>query len=358
MQNKNCLKNHDIYMQRCLELAKNGMGKVEPNPLVGAVVVHDNRIIGEGFHQRFGKSHAEVIAINSVIKRELLRQSRLYVNLEPCAHQGKTPPCTDLIIKEQIPNVIIGTSDPNSLVAGRGIKKLRNAGVNVTLGVLENNCYDLNRRFFTFHKNNRPYVILKWAETKDGFIDLHRQSEEEIGINWITSETSRTLVHRWRSEEQGILSGTNTVLKDDPKLTNRNWGGKNPTRIILDRNLRIPESRSVYNTESRTLVYNSKFSGRKKNIEFIRCDFDKNNLTHVLDDLYRRGVISLLVEGGKTMLEYCIQSDLWDEIRVFIGNIKFGEGIKSPDIRNFIPIYKEKVAGDLLKVILKRSDKQ
>ena len=231
----------EVFMQRCLELAGNGLGYVAPNPMVGAVVVHKGEVIGEGYHRQFGQAHAEVNAIQAVKDSSLLEESTLYVNLEPCVHTGKTPPCTDLILAKKIPSVVIGTPDPNPLVQGKGIEKLIKSGIQVTTGIIEDACRDLNKRFFTFHKLKRPYIILKWAQTKDGFIDIKRKAGESIGVNWITSPLSRDLVHKWRSEEQGIMAGTHTVIMDNPHLNVRHWNGKNPVRIVLDRSLKIPK---------------------------------------------------------------------------------------------------------------------
>ena len=328
MQKENTPYDHELFMQRCLDLAENGLGRVAPNPMVGAVVVHEGHIIGEGYHHRFGGPHAEVLAIEAVRNPSLLTESTLYVNLEPCAHQGKTPPCTNRIIRERIPRVVIGTVDPHSLVAGKGIQKLRDAGVEVLVEVLTDSCLKLNRRYFTFHKKKRPYLILKWAQTLDGFIDMEREPGTPIGINWITAEISRTLVHRWRSEEQGILVGTKTVLYDDPKLNIRNWEGHDPVRIVLDRHLTLPSDRQVFDGTLPTLIYNSRITKEEGLTEWVKAEFSLTDLFPVLTDLYQRNILSVMVEGGRALLDFFLLNDLWDEARVFTGQ-KYFEDRKS-----------------------------
>ena len=245
------MNTHQKYINRCIQLAKNGLGTTYPNPMVGSVIVYNDEIIGEGWHQKAGESHAEVNAINSVKDKSLLSKSTIYVSLEPCSHFGKTPPCCDLIIKNNIPNVVIGTVDPFAKVAGNGIKKLLEAGKNVTIGILEDECNDLNKRFFTFHTKKRPYIILKWAESADGFIAPSSKDKKEPV--WITNEISRQLVHKWRSEEQAILVGTQTVLDDNPSLTTRDWFGKNPIRIVLDQNNKISKENHIFDSQAKTL---------------------------------------------------------------------------------------------------------
>jgi diaminohydroxyphosphoribosylaminopyrimidine deaminase/5-amino-6-(5-phosphoribosylamino)uracil reductase len=321
---------NEIFMQRCIELASNGKGKVAPNPMVGAVIVHNNIIIGEGLHKAFGQAHAEVNAIRSVKDKTLLQNSTLYVNLEPCSHLGKTPPCSDFINENNIPRVVIGTIDPNSFVSGKGIEKLRNHRVDVLVGILEKECRSLNRRFFTFHTQKRPYIILKWAQTRDGFIDKIRKPNEPIGINWISNQLSRVLVHKWRTQEQGLLVGTNTVLQDNPKLNVRYWEGRSPLRIILDRDLRIPKTAFVLDNTSPTLVLNEFKSEKNKKTEFCKLEFCNNELDLLVEELYNRQLLSVIVEGGKEVLESFIHQNLWDEARVFIGDKSFGNGIKAP----------------------------
>lgn len=319
-----------LFMQRCLQIAQHGLGHVSPNPMVGCVIVFNNKIIGEGFHQKYGKAHAEVNAIKAVKDKSLLRKSTLYVNLEPCAHFGKTPPCADLIIKHKIPRVVIANTDSNPLVAGKGIEKLKAAGCQVTTGVLESEGRFLNRRFFTFHEQKRPYIILKWAETADGFIDRIRDKNTEIKPNWITSERTRALVHKGRTEEDAIMAGTTTVLNDNPSLTARDWKGKNPTRIIPDRNLTIPTSFNIYNTDAPTLIFNTQKSGKKGTVTFIRHSFDENLIKDILTYLYNAGIQSLIVEGGAYTHHSFIKDNLWDEALVFKGRIYYTKGIAAP----------------------------
>jgi len=319
-------------MSRCLELSEKGLGTVAPNPLVGCVIVHENKIIGEGYHQCFGGPHAEVNAINSIKDKKLLENSTLYVTLEPCSHFGKTPPCADLIIRNKIPRVVIASSDPNPLVSGKGVEKLKAAGIIVETGISEKEYEWINRRFFTFFHKQRPYIILKWAQTKDGFIDIDR-TDESPKITWITNEASRILVHKWRTEEQAILIGTKTAMNDNPTLTSRFWKGKNPLRVVLDRNLTLSKNLNVFNKEASTLVFTSsqKFSN-SEHINFSLIDFGKNLIPDILHELYSRKIQSVIVEGGAKTLKSFIDADLWDEVRVFTGDITFKKGIKAPEI--------------------------
>jgi diaminohydroxyphosphoribosylaminopyrimidine deaminase/5-amino-6-(5-phosphoribosylamino)uracil reductase len=317
------------YMFRCIELALAGLGSVSPNPLVGCVVVHEDRIIGEGYHIQYGKPHAEVNAITSVQDKSLLTQAELYVSLEPCSHWGKTPPCVDLIIENKIPRVIIGAQDPYEEVNGRGIEILRNAGIEVVTNVLEDECRELNKRFFTYETQQRPYIILKWAETADGFI-----AREDHSSKWISSMPSRLLVHKWRSEEDAIMVGTNTAIYDNPQLTSRDISGKNPLRVVLDRNNRIPAGHHLFNSEEATLVFTGTDSDNAHNVSFIKADFDSPDLLQiVLANLYALRVQSLIVEGGSRLLQSFIDQDLWDEARIFRSNAaQFGKGIQSPQL--------------------------
>jgi diaminohydroxyphosphoribosylaminopyrimidine deaminase / 5-amino-6-(5-phosphoribosylamino)uracil reductase len=319
-------------MERCLELASNGLGHVAPNPLVGAVVVCQNKVIGEGYHIRFGEAHAEVNAIAAVKDQSLLAKSTLYVNLEPCTHIGKTPPCSNLIISKKIPRVVIGTIDPNPVVGGKGIEKLRNSGIEVIVDILKEECYEINRRFITFYEKQRPYIILKWAQTKDKFIDLDRKPGEAVGVNWISNSQSRILVHRWRSEEQSIMVGTNTVLYDNPQLNVRHWQGNNPLRVIPDRILRIPSNSNVLDNSSPTLIFNEKKNEMKVATEYIKMDFSTSILSQVLNELYKKQIQSVLVEGGKKLIDSMIRENLWDEARVLEGNKYFGKGYPAPII--------------------------
>jgi len=325
----------DAYQQRCLELALNGLGRVAPNPLVGALLVVDNKIIGEGYHEKFGSPHAEVNAINSVKNEELLTKATLFVNLEPCSHFGKTPPCSDLIIEKKIPRVVIGHRDPFSEVAGKGIEKLINAGIEVIVGTFENEARLLNKRFLTFHEKKRPYIILKWAETSDGFIDIIRSSNETNRPTWITDELARTLVHKWRTEEQAILIGTNTALYDNPMLNSRNWNGKSPLRLVLDRTLRLPTNLHIFDSSIPTIIFTEKEAEPRTNIEFITINFN-NLIVEINNFCFKRQIQSIIVEGGTRMLSTYINSGLWDEARVFKGEITFGNGIKAPAL-NKIP---------------------
>lgn len=317
-------------MSRCIDLGKGGLGSVAPNPMVGAVIVHNNKVIGEGYHHQYGASHAEVNAINAVPDKSVLRESMLYVNLEPCAHMGKTPPCSDLIIASGIPQVIIGTIDPNSIVGGKGIEKLRKSGAEVKLGMLENECRELNKRFFTFFQKKRPYIILKWAQTSDGFIDAERKAGDPVGINWISNSISRVLVHKWRAEEQAILVGSNTVLADNPQLTVRHWQGKNPLRIVIDGKLRIPKQAKVLDQSSDTIVINESVDKVSGKITYMKVECDSHYLENILNILYQREIQSVIIEGGKRLIERFIERNLWDEARVIIGQKQFVKGLKAP----------------------------
>jgi len=318
-------------MQRCLDLAKNGLGTTYPNPLVGSVIVYDHKIIGEGWHRKAGEPHAEVNAIHSVKDKSLLSKSTLYVNLEPCSHYGKTPPCSLLIAQMKIPNVVIGTIDYNDEVFGKGVSFLKNNGCNVTVGVLEKDCNHLNRRFFTFHQKKRPYIILKWAQTIDGFIFPEIKPKIKHEPIWISNEYSKQLVHKWRTEEVSILVGTNTVLQDNPKLNARTYFGKSPVRITMDKNLKINKNFNFYDNEIETIVFIDKKAKFTENREcFEPIDFSVNVTKQIIDVLYKKGIQSLIVEGGSVTLQSFIDAGLWDEARVFIGNSKFLNGIEAP----------------------------
>lgn len=327
------MKVQEKYIKRCIELAKNGLGTTYPNPLVGCVIVFENTIIGEGWHKKSGEAHAEVIAIESVQNKELLSSSTLYVSLEPCSHFGKTPPCADLILKYKIPNVVIGTIDPNSKVAGKGIQKLKDSGVNVTFGILEKEGNELNKRFFTFHRKSRPYIILKWAESADGFISPINKSEQKPV--WISNEYSRQLVHKWRSEEQAILVGTQTIIDDNPSLTVRDWVGINPIRVIIDKENTIDSSYNVFDNQAKTIVFSSKeVTSNSDTIQYIKVDFDKNSTQAIVDKLFENNIQSIIIEGGRKTIQSFIDAHLWDEARVFIGGINLNEGTKAPKINN------------------------
>ena len=343
------MNNHEDYIARCIELAKNGFGTTYPNPMVGSVIVYNGEIIGEGWHQKAGEPHAEVNAIRSVNDPSLLDKATIYVSLEPCSHFGKTPPCCDLIIKNKIPNVVIGTVDSNIKVAGNGIKRLQEAGANVIVGVLEKECYELNQRFFTFHEKKRPYIILKWAETQDGFI-APLQKEEQKPV-WITNLNSRQLVHKWRTEEQAILVGTQTVIDDNPQLNARDWVGNNPIRVVIDQNNRIPKTAHVFDNQIKTIVFsNKKSTPSLENTFFEVIDFQQNIAQQIVDKLFQHQIQSVIIEGGAQTLQTFIDANLWDEARVFIGNCTFEKGVKAP-ILNTSPFKKEKIGTDELLII-------
>lgn len=327
------VKIHEKYINRCIELAHNGLGTTYPNPLVGSVIVCDGIIIGEGWHKKAGEPHAEVNAIQSVKDQSLLSKSTLYVSLEPCSHYGKTPPCAGLIVKHKIPNVVIGTVDPNLKVAGKGIEQLKNTGVNVVVGVLQNECIELNKRFFTFHTQKRPFIILKWAESIDGFIAPSpsiRASREPV---WITDTYSRQLVHKWRSEEQALLVGTQTVLDDNPKLNVRDWSGNQPIRIVIDRTNRIPKESYIFDNQSETIIFTeTEQRSASEKIKYIKIDFSANVVHQIVSHLYQLAIQSVLIEGGKITLQSFIDANLWDEARIFKGTIAFSDGVKAPEL--------------------------
>ena len=324
----------EIYMQRCIDIAKRGIRAVAPNPMVGCVLVVEDKIIGEGYHERYGEAHAEVNAINNVSNQNLLKNATLYVSLEPCSHTGKTPPCCDLLIQKGVKKVIVGTKDPNPLVGGKGIEKLKNSGIEVSEGILKDQCLELNKRFFTFHEKQRPYVTLKWAQTLDGFLDKIRKDGEEK-INWISEPETKTLVHKWRSEEQSILVGRNTITNDNPSLTVRDYGGMNPIRLVIDSQLQISGNLNIYSKDAPTIVFNRVKDKKENNVEWIKIKETSTN--SILEELYRRGIQSVFVEGGSRTLQYFIIDNLWDEARVIVGQKYFKEGYKAPII-NKVPI--------------------
>lgn len=328
------MNTHEKYIKRCIELAKNGFGTTYPNPMVGSVIVYNDQIIGEGWHKKAGEPHAEVNAVRSVKDKSLLKKATIYVSLEPCSHFGKTPPCCDLIIANEIPNVVVGTVDPNEKVAGKGIKKLIEAGVNVTVGILETECYELNKRFFTFHNKNRPYIVLKWAESQDGFLAPEKQIDQERKPVWITNTYSRQLVHKWRSEEQAILVGTQTVIDDNPKLNVRDWYGNNPVRVVLDQNNRISKESFIFDDTVKTIIFTkSESSFSAENTTFEVIDFNQNIIPQILAVLYQNQIQSIIIEGGLKTLQAFIDHDIWDEARIFIGKNTFVKGTKAPIIQ-------------------------
>lgn len=324
-------------MRRCLQLAKKGLGDTAPNPLVGCVLVLQDKIIGEGWHQKAGKAHAEVNAINSVKHQEQLKKATLYVNLEPCSHHGKTPPCSDLIIQKGIKKVVVGAKDPNPQVSGGGLEKLKQSGAQVEVGLLEKECKSVNKRFFTVQEQHRPYIILKWAQTQDGFIAPKTQKKGQP--TWITNSFSKQLVHKWRSEEQGILVGLNTALKDNPKLNTRLWKGNNPTRILIDPNLKSFEERKqlhLYDQTIKTIVCTKQTVKNKHNLIFEQIDFRKEIIPQIMQVLYKHNLQSVIIEGGRETLKSFIKTNSWDEARVFTGQSYFKTGIKAPDF-NYKP---------------------
>ena len=342
---------HEKYIKRCIELAKNGIGTTYPNPMVGSVVVLNDAIIGEGWHKKAGEPHAEVNAINAVADKSLLKNAIIYVSLEPCSHYGKTPPCAHLIVEMGIKNVVIGIVDSNSKVSGKGVKYLMENGCDVLVGILENECYQLNKRFFTFHAKKRPFIVLKWAETKDGFIDKLRSETDAVSPNWISNTYSQQLVHKMRAEEQAILVGTNTALNDNPSLTVRSWGGNNPIRVVIDKIAKIPLNYNLLNGDTKTIV----FSEVKHNIDsygnviFERINFKENVLQQICDVLYKYEIQSIIIEGGKQTLQSFIDADLWDEAFVFVGDVLFENGLKAPVLNKF-PFETREVLNDSLHI--------
>ncbi|MCG8813481.1 bifunctional diaminohydroxyphosphoribosylaminopyrimidine deaminase/5-amino-6-(5-phosphoribosylamino)uracil reductase RibD [Tenacibaculum finnmarkense] len=344
---------NEKYIKRCLQLAKNGIGTARPNPSVGAVIVYKNTIIGEGFTSAYGANHAEVNAINSVKDKTLLKEATIYVTLEPCAHFGKTPPCADLIVKHQIAKVVIGCVDTNSLVAGKGIERLQNAGINVTVGVLEDECKKHHKRFFTVQNKKRPYIVLKWAETADGFIaPLKRDAQQPV---WISNSYSQQLVHKIRSQEQAILVGTNTVIADNPSLDVRHWAGNNPVRVVLDKNLRIPSNLTVFDEKVKTLVLvdkATKINKVKEQVEVLeKIDFSSRVAEQICSVLQKHQIQSVLIEGGAQTLQTFIDANLWDEAQVFVGETSFKNGVEAPRLSaEKILLKKQNIASDVLRI--------
>lgn len=331
-------------MRRCIELARQGAGDVAPNPMVGAVLVHEQRIIGEGYHRKYGEAHAEVNCINSVVDADLnlVPESTLYVSLEPCAHFGNTPPCSELIIQKGIMKVVIGCRDPFPAVNGKGIAKMEAAGISVLTGVLEPECIDLNKRFFIFHTRHRPYIILKWAQTVNGKIgsDL----KERLMVSNI--HTNR-LVHRWRSEEAAILIGTNTALLDDPSLDNRLWSGKSPVRMVLDLPLRLPKSLKIFNRQQPTIIFNRLIEKEDGNIIYHKIKEEQHIIRELLDACFQRNLQSVLVEGGARLLQSFIDEGLWDEARVIVNDeLTISKGLHAPLLRNHTLQTSEKISSD------------
>ncbi|MEG1903498.1 MAG: bifunctional diaminohydroxyphosphoribosylaminopyrimidine deaminase/5-amino-6-(5-phosphoribosylamino)uracil reductase RibD [Bacteroidales bacterium] len=330
------LQEDERYMARCLQLAALGRGHVSPNPMVGAVIVCEGRIIGEGYHRKCGEAHAEVNAIASVKDESLLRKSTIYVSLEPCSHWGKTPPCSKLIIEKGIPRVVVGIQDPFFEVSGRGIRMMREAGIEVTVGVLEKECYDLNRAFFTVQQKKRPYVILKWAQSADGFMDINRKPGDNQKPVTISNAINSMMVHKLRAESDAILVGTNTVLLDNPQLTVRRWDGKDPIRVFPDRQLRVPETAGLLDGSVRTLIFTEKEHPDGPNKEYLTLPFDASFPENMLHELAKHEVQSVLVEGGAKILSLFLENDCWDEARIETGNVILGRGVEAPVVRRGI----------------------
>lgn len=322
------------FMRRCLRLAVNGKGYTHPNPMVGAVIVYNGKIIGEGYHREYGKAHAEVNAINSVADRSLLPESTMYVSLEPCSHHGKTPPCAQLIIDSKIPKVVIASLDPYPEVSGRGVKMLHEAGVSVATGVLEQEARALNKEFFTAQSLGRPYIYLKWAQTKDGFIDKKREKDAALRPTPISNDLTRVLVHKIRSEVGAIMVGTQTAINDDPSLTTRLWKGRHPVRVVLDRQRRIPGDNRLFDNRVPTIVFTEKTSvaEENENISIVPLGFDEAMIPSLLKELNNRKINSLLIEGGAMLLQSFIDAGAWDEARVEISEKLFRDGVRAPRI--------------------------
>ncbi|MBT4478473.1 MAG: bifunctional diaminohydroxyphosphoribosylaminopyrimidine deaminase/5-amino-6-(5-phosphoribosylamino)uracil reductase RibD [Flavobacteriales bacterium] len=339
------MQNEEFFLNKCIEIARLGIGNVSPNPMVGSVIVYKGEVIGEGYHEKYGSHHAEVNAINSVEDKSLLSKSTLYVNLEPCSHFGKTPPCSHFIINHKIPKVVIGCVDTYSEVDGIGIDKMRNAGIDVKVGIMKKESRDLNKRFFTFHEKKRPYIILKWAESKDGFIAPENQTEPF----WMTSSKSKILAHKWRSEEDAILIGRITAEKDNPYLTVREVTGVNPIRLVIDKDLKLSKNINLFNSESETIIFNKIKSENNSDNKYKKINFN-NLINNILVELYKQKIQSVIIEGGTTTLQSFIEESLWDEARIFTTDIKLENGVESPSIkgRNLSEI---EIDTDLLKII-------
>jgi diaminohydroxyphosphoribosylaminopyrimidine deaminase / 5-amino-6-(5-phosphoribosylamino)uracil reductase len=340
------LKGHEKYMSRCLQLALKGVGTVAPNPMVGSVLVYNEVIIGEGFTQPYGQAHAEVICLQSVKEenKHLINKSTLYVSLEPCAHYGKTPPCTDLIIAMQIPKVVIACVDIFANVNGKGIKKLVDAGIEVEVGILEKEAIEINKRFFTFHQKKRPYIILKWAQSSDKKIANFSDNR-----TFITNEYTNRLVHKWRSEEAAIMVGSNTALKDNPALTNRLFFGKSPTRIIIDRQLKLPTTLQIFDGQQKTIIFNEIKNEGNENLMYCKIDTNVNEIQQILTTLHQLNIQSILVEGGAKLLNLFLQENLWDEARVITNsNLTIGQGLDAPKLVDAICIKNEKILTDTI----------
>jgi diaminohydroxyphosphoribosylaminopyrimidine deaminase / 5-amino-6-(5-phosphoribosylamino)uracil reductase len=332
-----------IFMQRALDLAALGRGHVSPNPLVGCVIVQNGMIIGEGWHKKYGEAHAEVNAVRDVADKTLLKQSTIYVNLEPCSHFGKTPPCADMLIREKVKKVVIANLDTNPLVAGAGMKKLQAAGIEVVTGILDAGGAELNRRFFTFMERQRPYIILKWAETADGFI-----ARENFDSKWISNALSRQWVHKWRTEEDAVLVGMRTAQHDNPRLNVRSWTGRDPVRIVIDRFLKLDQSLNIFDGSQRTICYNTVKDEARPSLLFVKLP-EQDFLSTLVRDLYRQKIQSVIVEGGAQTLQRFIDEGLWDEARVFVAPATFQKGISAPRLKGKL-IERQQIQSDTLKI--------
>jgi diaminohydroxyphosphoribosylaminopyrimidine deaminase/5-amino-6-(5-phosphoribosylamino)uracil reductase len=340
---------HEYFLKRCLELARLGAGSVSPNPMVGSVIVCDDKIIGEGYHMVFGEAHAEVNAIRDVFEKyadakEMLKKSTIYVNLEPCSHFGKTPPCADLIISNKIPRAVIGCRDPFPAINGKGIEKLRNAGIEVIENILTEESYNLNTRFFTRINKQRPYIILKWAETANGYFASLDRSQK-----WISSQEAKQLVHRWRAEEDAVLVGKNTALSDNPKLNVREYTGRDPIRIIIDRRLELTPHLNIFDQSQETIIFNEFKTGIEGKIKYLEIENFDYLPQLIAYQLYLMDVQSLIVEGGKKTLDLFIKAGLWDEARVFVSPNNWENGLVSPQLNKSL-FETQNIGPDILKI--------
>jgi len=335
----------ELMMKRCIELASGGVGLTYPNPVVGCVIVGNGQIISEGWHQKAGEAHAEVNAVNKIKDKEILKDCEIYVSLEPCSHFGKTPPCSDMIVRYGFKRVIVGILDPNSKVNGQGVKRMRDAGIEVKVGVLENECAELNKRFFCFHQNKRPYIVLKWAQTADGFM-----AAENYVQKWITNPYSKQLVHLWRSREQSVLVGYNTAKIDNPQLNLRLWSGNQPVRAVIDRDLSLDSKLHLFDGSQKTIIFSEKNDSSRPDI--IQLNFDENFEESILNKFYKSGLQSVIIEGGRKTLDRFINKGLWDEARVFSSSESWGSGIEAPRIDGKLTEQKM-IGSDRLKIFRK-----
>ncbi|MGB6092531.1 MAG: bifunctional diaminohydroxyphosphoribosylaminopyrimidine deaminase/5-amino-6-(5-phosphoribosylamino)uracil reductase RibD [Moheibacter sp.] len=334
-----------LMMKRCIELASNGLGMTYPNPVVGCVIVRNGQIISDGWHQKAGEAHAEVNAVNKIRDKEILKDCEIYVSLEPCSHFGKTPPCSDIIVRYGFKKVIVGISDPNSKVNGQGIKRIRDAGIEVKVGVLENECAELNKRFFCYHQNKRPYIVLKWAQTADGFMAAENPIQK-----WITNPYSKQLVHLWRSQEQSVLVGYKTAKVDNPQLNLRLWSGNQPVRVVIDRDLSLDQKLHLFDGSQKTIIFSEKENSSRPDV--VQLKFDENLEESILNELYKSGLQSVIIEGGRKTLEGFINNDLWDEARVFSTAESWASGIKAPWVDGKL-IGQKLIGSDRLKIFRK-----